>query len=250
MRYRQNDGGACFLDGDTYLEGTRWVARCGENLAPVGTGSLLARVHNGPLFHKLLQAHSRSPTFPGVGVSAAPYLAGVRQTQKAATAAARRRRSTSRLDDELGSKRSTRMPWGGILLHYCVKGDRKERGKFKCKKCPGRSTAALKSCRPRRASVRAWFSAVWGSSLRRTGWSSLRLCPSKLWVPSRWARLSLQLRLDAQWCAASRKAEGGVRASVPSTQHWSRGKRTSCREEEVEKDLQKEYNILSSLWCD
>lgn len=126
-------GGACSLDGDTYLEGTRWVARCGENLAPVGTGSLLARVHNGPLFHKLLQAHSRSPTFPGVEVSAAPYLVGVRRTQKAATAAARRRRSTSRLDDELGSKRSTRRLWGGMLLPYCAKGDRRERCELKCK---------------------------------------------------------------------------------------------------------------------
>lgn len=81
---------------DPYLEGTRWVARYVETLAPVGTGSLLVQVHNGPLFHKLLQAHSRSPTFPGVGASAAPCLAGVRQTQKAPTAAARRRRSTSR----------------------------------------------------------------------------------------------------------------------------------------------------------
>lgn len=132
-RRRQGDGGACSLDEDAYLEGMRWVARCVENLAPVGTGCLLARVHNGPLFHKLLQAHSRSPTFPGVGVSAAPYLAGVRRTQKAATAAARRRRSTSRLEDDLGSKRSTRRRRGGILLHYCVKGERRERGRLKCK---------------------------------------------------------------------------------------------------------------------
>lgn len=85
-----------FLVDDAYLEGTRWVARYVESLAPVGTGSLLVQVHNGPLSHKLPQAHSRSPTFPGVGVSASPYLAGVRRTPRAATAAARTRRSTSR----------------------------------------------------------------------------------------------------------------------------------------------------------
>lgn len=120
---------------DPYLEGTRWVARYVENLAPVGTGSLLVQVHNGPLFHKLLQAHSRSPTFPGVGASAAPCLAGVRQTQKAPIAAARRRRSTSRsLNGRQTGLEETKQRglWRGILLHKCVKGDRRERGKIKC----------------------------------------------------------------------------------------------------------------------
>lgn len=87
---------ACSAADGAYLEGTRWVARYVENLAPIGTGSLLAQVHNGLLFHKLPQAHSRSPTFPGAGVSAAPYLVGVRRIQKAPTAASRTRRSTSR----------------------------------------------------------------------------------------------------------------------------------------------------------
>lgn len=116
---------------DPYLEGTRWVARCVENLAPVGTGSRLVRVHNGPLFHKLLQAHSRSPTFPGVGASAAPCLAGVRRTQRAPIAAARRRRSTSRSlpGGQTGVEEiSQRGLWRGILLHECVKGDKRGRG--------------------------------------------------------------------------------------------------------------------------
>lgn len=152
---------------DPYLEGRRWVARCVENLAPVGTGSLLVQVHNGPLFHKLLQAHSRSPTFPGVGASAAPCLAGVRRTQKAPTAAARRRRSTSRSltgrptgVEEINQRRL----WRGILLHECVKGNRRERGKMKCKKSVLVGGPQLfKSCRRRRVSFRAWFSAVGGS---------------------------------------------------------------------------------------
>lgn len=131
---------------DPYLEGTRWVARYVENLAPVGTGSLLVQVHNGPLFHKLLRAHSRSPTFPGVGASAAPCLAGVRRTQKAPIATARTRRSTSRslTGRQTGVEEiNQRGLWRGILLHKCVKGEWRERGKIKCKKCPGRWTAAF-----------------------------------------------------------------------------------------------------------
>lgn len=116
---------------DSHLVGTRWVARYVENLAPVGTGSLLVQVHNGPLFHKLLQAHSRSPTFPGVGASAAPCPVGVRRTQKAPTAAARTRRSTFRslTGGQTGVEEISQTGLcRGILLHKCGKGDRRGRG--------------------------------------------------------------------------------------------------------------------------
>lgn len=76
--------------------GKRWVARHTEKLAPCGTGSLSVQVRNGPLSRKLPQAHNRNPTFPGVGVSAAPSLAGVRRTPEAPTAAGGSRSSTSR----------------------------------------------------------------------------------------------------------------------------------------------------------
>lgn len=131
---------------DPYLEETRWVARYVENLAPVGTGSLLVQVHNGPLFHKLLQAHSRSPTFPEVGASAAPCPAGVRRTQKPPRAAARTRRSASRSltgrqtgIEEINQRGLRR----GILVHKRVRGDRREKGKIKWEKCPGRCSAVF-----------------------------------------------------------------------------------------------------------
>jgi len=71
-----------------YRVGKRWVAPHAEKREPSGTESRWVPVHNGPVSRKLPQAHSQNPTFPGVGVSAAPFLAGVRRTPKAATAAA------------------------------------------------------------------------------------------------------------------------------------------------------------------
>ncbi len=83
------------LDGDAYLVGKRWVARHTETRAPCGTGSLSVPVRNGPVSRKLPQAHNRNPTFPAVGVSAAPSLAGVRRTPEAPTATRGPRSSTS-----------------------------------------------------------------------------------------------------------------------------------------------------------
>lgn len=81
---------------DAYRVGRRWVARRAENLAPFGTGSQSARVRNEPPSRKLPRARSRNPTFPAMGVSAAPCPAGVLRWPRATRAGAGPRPSTSR----------------------------------------------------------------------------------------------------------------------------------------------------------
>lgn len=75
--------------------GKRWAVPHTEKSAACGTESRSVPVRNGPASHKLPLAHNRNPTFPAVGFSAVPSLAGVLQTLKAPPAAAVSRTSTS-----------------------------------------------------------------------------------------------------------------------------------------------------------
>lgn len=75
-------------DEDAYRVEKRWAAPRTGKRGPCGTEFLSVPARNGPASRKLPMAHNRNPTFRGVGVSAAPSLAGVRRTPRAATAAA------------------------------------------------------------------------------------------------------------------------------------------------------------------
>lgn len=113
----------CFtvrMDEDAYRVGKRWVARHTENLAPCGTGSLSVPVRNRPVSRKLPQADNRNPTFPAVGVSVAPSLAGVRQTPKAPTAAGESRSSTSCVNEH---RLSVKVGLNGSPKEECQLGD-------------------------------------------------------------------------------------------------------------------------------
>lgn len=122
--------------GDAYRVEKRWVAPHTGKHGPCGTESLSVQVRNGPASRKLPLAHSRNSTFLGVGVSAAPSLAGVRRMPATATAGGGFPTSTSCPNEtptcpETGSKFSEiektgrRLP--GILIIVGV-GD-KENGK-------------------------------------------------------------------------------------------------------------------------
>lgn len=141
----------------------RWVVPHTGKHGPCGTESLSVQVRNGPASRKLPLAHSRNSTFLGVGVSAAPSLAGVRRMPATATAGGGFPASTSCPNEtptcrETGTKFSViektgrRLP--GILIIIGV-GERENTDKS--------VPQLFKSCFPPSDLFRASFPAVWSS---------------------------------------------------------------------------------------